>query len=123
VVRQSAVELHGVYGRSGDERGAGRAACRALSQARTRHDLRVKAPAGAKSRWAFVTLIGPRDSGKSAILSAIDMALGNRWILSLGDSDFHRCDVEEPISIRVALTDLPPGAVRRRSPRSMRPAR
>ncbi|WP_228649035.1 ATP-dependent endonuclease [Microtetraspora sp. AC03309] len=56
----------------------------------------------------FQALIGPGDSAKSTILSAIDMALSDRWNLSVADTDFYECNVEEPISIRVALSDLPP---------------
>ncbi|CCC44378.1 hypothetical protein [Mycobacterium canetti] len=55
----------------------------------------------------FLALIGPGDSAKSTILSAIDMALSGRWNLAITDSDFYLGDVEKPISIRVALSDLP----------------
>lgn len=55
----------------------------------------------------FQALIGPGDSAKSTILSAIDMALSDRWNLSVADTDFYQCNIEEPISIRVALSDLP----------------
>ncbi|MGV7701759.1 ATP-dependent nuclease [Mycobacterium kansasii] len=55
----------------------------------------------------FVALIGPGDSAKSTILAAIDMALSDRWNLSISDTDFYQADVEKPISIRVALSDLP----------------
>jgi len=55
----------------------------------------------------FLALIGPGDSAKSTILSAIDMALSDRWNLAIADTDFYQCDIEEPISIRVALSDLP----------------
>jgi len=55
----------------------------------------------------FCTLIGPGDSGKSTILTAMDMALSDRWSLSFSDSDFFQCDIENPIIIRVALSDLP----------------
>jgi hypothetical protein len=55
----------------------------------------------------FLALIGPGDSAKTTILAAIDMALGDRWNLSLNDTDFYQGDVEKPVSIRVALSDLP----------------
>jgi hypothetical protein len=55
----------------------------------------------------FLALIGPGDSAKTTILSAIDMALGDRWNLAINDTDFYQGDVEKPISIRVALSDLP----------------
>ncbi|MGB3473681.1 MAG: AAA family ATPase [Mycobacterium sp.] len=35
------------------------------------------------------------------------MALSDRWNLSIADTDFYQCNIEEPISIRVALSDLP----------------
>lgn len=60
----------------------------------------------------FQALIGPGDSAKSTILSAIDMTLSDRWNLSITDTDFYQCNIEEPISIRVALCDLP-AAIRR----------
>lgn len=56
---------------------------------------------------SFLALIGPGDSAKSTILSAIDMALSDRWNLSIADTDFHQSDIETPISIKVALSDLP----------------
>ena len=56
---------------------------------------------------SFLALIGPGDSTKSTILSAIDMALSDRWNLAIADTDFHQSDIETPISIRVALSDLP----------------
>jgi putative ATP-dependent endonuclease of OLD family len=55
----------------------------------------------------FLALIGPGDSAKSTILSAIDMALSDRWNLAITDTDFYRADVDTPITIRVTLSDLP----------------
>lgn len=60
------------------------------------------------ARRQFLALIGPGDSTKSSILSAIDMALSDRWNLSFTDTDFYQADVTNPISIRVTLTGLPP---------------
>ncbi|MBP2452389.1 ATP-dependent nuclease [Mycolicibacterium lutetiense] len=60
----------------------------------------------------FVALIGPGDSAKSTILTAIDMALSDRWNLAISDTDFYLGDVEVPIMIRVALSDVP-AAIRR----------
>lgn len=51
-------------------------------------------------------LIGPGDSGKSTILSAIDFCLGARRSISFTDADFHRLDVETPIRISVTLGEL-----------------
>lgn len=56
---------------------------------------------------SFLTLIGPGDSSKSTILTAIDMTLSDRWNLSINDTDFFQADVDQPISIRVTLADLP----------------
>jgi hypothetical protein len=56
---------------------------------------------------AFVCLIGPGDSAKSTILDAVHFTLGERWSLSLSDTDFFGGDVSEPLTIRVALGDLP----------------
>ncbi|MGV9671360.1 AAA family ATPase [Gordonia sp. NPDC003504] len=67
-------------------------------------DLTWKIPAGRR----FLALIGPGDSTKSSILSAIDMALSERWNLSFTDTDFYQADVTRAISIRVTLADLPP---------------
>jgi putative ATP-dependent endonuclease of OLD family len=54
----------------------------------------------------FLVLIGPGDSTKSTLLTAVDMALSERWSLSLSDTDFYAGSTEEPISIRVTLADL-----------------
>ncbi len=51
-------------------------------------------------------LIGPGDSGKSTILDAIDLCLGARRNLQLGDADFHRLDVDVPLTITATLGDL-----------------
>lgn len=64
-------------------------------------DFRI--PTGKK----FICLIGPGDSTKSTIVEAIHLALGERWSLSLCDTDFFGGYVAEPIIIRVALADLP----------------
>ena len=51
-------------------------------------------------------LIGPGDSGKSTILDAIDLCLGARRNLQLGDADFYRLDVDVPLTISATLGDL-----------------
>jgi putative ATP-dependent endonuclease of OLD family len=51
-------------------------------------------------------LIGPGDSGKSSILDAIDFCLGARRNIQLTDADFHRLDVETPITISVTIGEL-----------------
>ena len=51
-------------------------------------------------------LIGPGDSGKSSILDAIDYCLGARRNIQFSDADFHRLNVELPISISVTIGEL-----------------
>jgi hypothetical protein len=57
-------------------------------------------------------LIGPGDSGKSTILDAIDFCLGSRRNIQFTDADFHRLDVETPISISVTIGELDEGLKR-----------
>src|ERR1035437_4661248 len=52
-------------------------------------------------------LVGPGDSTKSTILSAIDLALSPRWRVDFNDSDFHNGDTTQPFTITVTLGDLP----------------
>ncbi|EMB4856969.1 MULTISPECIES: ATP-dependent nuclease [Pseudomonas] len=52
-------------------------------------------------------LIGPGDSGKSTILDAIDLCLGARRNITLGDTDFFCLDVTQPIQITLTLGQLP----------------
>lgn len=40
------------------------------------------------------------------------MALSDRWSLSLSDTDFHNADTDQPITIRIAITDLPDDIIR-----------
>lgn len=51
-------------------------------------------------------LVGPGDSGKSTILDAIDLCLGARRSVSMGDTDFYELDVTNPIVIDVTLGRL-----------------
>ncbi|ANP73044.1 ATP-dependent nuclease [Cryobacterium arcticum] len=55
----------------------------------------------------FICLIGPGDSSKSTIIDAINLTLGERWSLSLSDTDFYDAKTDKPIVIRIALADLP----------------
>lgn len=55
----------------------------------------------------LVTLIGPGDSGKSTILEAIYLLLGDRWSVSFSDVDFYGVDPTTPIRITAVLTDVP----------------
>lgn len=56
----------------------------------------------------LVVLVGPGDSGKSTILEAIHYLLGDRWNIPFSDTDFFQVNVDEPISIKAVLVDLPP---------------
>lgn len=51
-------------------------------------------------------LIGPGDSGKSSILDAVDLCIGARRSIQINDADFHRLDVNTPISVSVTLGEL-----------------
>lgn len=55
----------------------------------------------------FVCLIGRGDSGKTTILQAISAVLSPLWNYNFYDTDFHNCNIEEPIEIEVSLYDLP----------------
>ncbi|MGD8373948.1 MAG: AAA family ATPase [Candidatus Woesebacteria bacterium] len=55
----------------------------------------------------FICLIGPGDSGKTALLDAIHYTLGDRWRLSISDTDFYNCDTANPICIRAVIADIP----------------
>lgn len=61
--------------------------------------------------WSLPTagifcLIGKGDSSKSTILEAIRYAFYPQWNLTLSDSDFYRCKVENAIVIEVSIGDL-----------------
>jgi ABC-type dipeptide/oligopeptide/nickel transport system ATPase component len=60
-------------------------------------------PAGQR----LITLMGPGDSGKSTILEAIYLLLGDRWSVSFSDVDFYGVVPSEPIRIQAVLTDVP----------------
>jgi putative ATP-dependent endonuclease of OLD family len=55
----------------------------------------------------LVCLIGPGDAAKSTILDAIALALSSRWGHTFSDVDFFCCELDEPILIRVTVSDLP----------------
>lgn len=55
----------------------------------------------------LLVLVGPGDSGKSTVLDAIHYLLGDRWNISVSDTDFHNVNVAEPIVIKAVLTDIP----------------
>jgi len=55
----------------------------------------------------LVCLIGRGDSGKTTILEAISLLLSPSWNINFYDTDFHNCDIENPIEIEGTLIDLP----------------
>lgn len=55
----------------------------------------------------LVVLVGPGDTGKSTILDAIHLLLGDRWNIPFADTDFFEVDVSVPISITAVLVDIP----------------
>lgn len=56
-------------------------------------------------RGNFCCIIGPGDTCKTTILTALDYALSPRTSLSFEDSDFFNQDVDQDIVIQVTLTD------------------
>lgn len=54
-----------------------------------------------------ICLIGPGDSGKSTLLSAIEWSLWPTWNLNVTDTDFYNCDISNPIEIIASITELP----------------
>lgn len=60
----------------------------------------------------LITLIGPGDSGKSTILDAIYLLLGDRWSVSFSDVDFFGVDPAMPIQIKAALTNVPDSLIK-----------
>jgi putative ATP-dependent endonuclease of OLD family len=57
----------------------------------------------------FIGLIGPGDSCKTTILTALDYALSPRTALAFDDSDFFGQDVDQDIVIQVTLSDWDEG--------------
>lgn len=55
----------------------------------------------------LLVLIGPGDSTKTTLLTAIDRALHDRAGMTFADTDFYNAVVDEPIRIRLAVDDLP----------------
>jgi putative ATP-dependent endonuclease of the OLD family len=51
-------------------------------------------------------LIGHGDVGKSTLLDAIELCLGNRGNTQFTDADFYKLDVNSPIEITITLGDL-----------------
>jgi ABC-type branched-subunit amino acid transport system ATPase component len=60
----------------------------------------------------FVCLVGPCDSTKTTLLDVIGLVLSPRWNIQFTDADFHECQVDKPIVLRVVIGDLPPRMLR-----------
>ncbi|MCC8907759.1 ATP-dependent endonuclease [Curtobacterium sp. GD1] len=54
----------------------------------------------------LICLIGPGDSGKSTIIEALLLAMGDRWNPTTSDTDFFEGAIEKPIVIRVVVSGL-----------------
>ncbi|EKU97770.1 hypothetical protein Lepto7375DRAFT_7010 [Leptolyngbya sp. PCC 7375] len=61
---------------------------------------------------AFICIIGRGDSGKTTILDAISYVLSPHWNLSVLDTDFYDCNVDESIEIEASVYDLPTSLIR-----------
>jgi len=59
------------------------------------------------SMQRLICLIGPGDSTKSTILTAIHYALWPSWNLTISSSDFYECNTEKSISIEVSFDEFP----------------
>ena len=55
----------------------------------------------------LICLIGPGDSTKSTILTAIHYALWPTWNLTITSDDFYECNTSEPITIEVSFDEFP----------------
>lgn len=62
---------------------------------------------------ATICLIGPGDSTKSTILSAIELALSPHWNPNISDTDFYECNTTESIIIEVTVGEIPEDFKRR----------
>lgn len=55
----------------------------------------------------IICFIGRGDSGKTSILEAISCVLSSSWNLTFYDTDFHNCDIDNPIEIEVSIISFP----------------
>src|SRR5450755_1305126 len=70
-----------------------------------------------ETRWLlpknrFVCLVGPGDSTKTTLLDVVGLVLSPRWNVLFTDADFHNCNIEDPIVLRIVVGDLPPRMLR-----------
>lgn len=54
-----------------------------------------------------VCLVGPGDSTKTTIITAVEWALLPRWSLAVSDTDFYGATTAEPIRIEATVGDVP----------------
>jgi putative ATP-dependent endonuclease of the OLD family len=59
------------------------------------------------SEQTFFVFVGPGDSTKSTILTAIERTLSDRWNIGFQDTDFFEAGVDAPIMIRIAIGNIP----------------
>ena len=55
----------------------------------------------------LICFIGRGDSGKTTILEAISSVLSSSWNLAFYDTDFHNCDIDNPIEIETSIIGFP----------------
>lgn len=59
-----------------------------------------------------ICLVGPGDSGKTTILSAVELALLPRWNIPFTDSDFYQAKTKENLVIEVTIGELPDSLIK-----------
>ena len=59
----------------------------------------------ARIKGIFICLIGPGDSGKTTILSAIEFAITPNWNQGFDSSEFFNQDIEQAIQIELTLKE------------------
>jgi ABC-type multidrug transport system ATPase subunit len=55
----------------------------------------------------LICFVGRGDCGKTTILNAIFYVLNPNWNLVFYDTDFYKCNTDQPLEIEATLTDLP----------------
>jgi energy-coupling factor transporter ATP-binding protein EcfA2 len=62
----------------------------------------------------MTVLIGPNNAGKTNILSALNLLIGDRWPMpgNLADADFYQGDRTRPINIRLDFKGAPYGRLK-----------
>jgi len=78
----------------------------------TLHNLKIKNFRGVQNfeqnfGQGVTCIIGRGDSGKSTIIDAIAYVLSQSWSINFYDSDFYKCNIENPIEIEATLKNVP----------------